>query len=69
MQHFDQGQREPFFTKFAQFVPISMRSRDPQTMRIEFYLHLYFFIFALHPFLGKKKSTDAQAKQAFIAYL
>jgi hypothetical protein len=38
-------------------------------MRIEFYLHLYFFIFALHPFLGKKKSTDAQAKQAFIGYL
>lgn len=69
MQLFDQGQRESFFGKFSQFVPVSMRSRDPQTMRIEFYLQLYFFIYALHPFLGKKKSVDAQAKQAFIAYL
>jgi hypothetical protein len=38
-------------------------------MRIEFYLQLYFFIFALHPFLGRKKAADSQAKQAFIAYL
>jgi hypothetical protein len=38
-------------------------------MRIEFYLQLYFFIYSIHPFLGKKKATDLQAKQYFIAYL
>jgi hypothetical protein len=66
---FDQGHREQFFAKFTQFVPLSMRTKDLQTMRIEFYLQLYFFIHSIHPFLGKKKSIDLQSKQYFIAYL
>jgi hypothetical protein len=46
-----------------------MRTRDPQTMKIEFYIQLYFFVYSIHPALGKKKTVDAQAKQHFIAYL
>lgn len=46
-----------------------MRTKDIQTMRIEFYLQLYFYIYSIHPFLGKKKSIDNPSKQHFIAYL
>ena len=66
---FDQGSRDQFMTKFSQFVPISMRTKDPQTMKIEFYIQLYFFIYSIHPALGKKKLMDAHAKQYFSAYL
>jgi hypothetical protein len=56
-------------SKFTQFVPLSMRTKDPQTMKMEFYIQLYFFIYNIHPFLGKKKLPDGQAKQYFSAYL
>jgi LisH domain-containing protein ARMC9 len=69
MQLFDQGSRDAFFSKFSQFVPLAMRSKDPQTMQMEFYIQIYFFVYHIHPALGKKKLPDAQAKQYFSAYL
>jgi hypothetical protein len=38
-------------------------------MKLEFYTQIYFFIYAIHPFLGKKKSVDLQAKQYFASFL
>lgn len=55
--------------KFSQYVPLAMRTKDPQTMKMEFYIQLYFFVYAIHPGLGKKKLQDAQAKNYFSAYL
>lgn len=48
---------------------MSMRAKDIQTIRIEFYIHVYFFVYSIHPQLGKKKSIDLGAKQNFINYL
>lgn len=56
-------------SKFAQYVPLAMRTRDPQTMKMEFYIQLYFFVYAIHPALGKKKLIDTQTKQYFSSYL
>ena len=56
-------------TKFSHFVPLAMRTKDPQTMRMEFYIQLYFFVYNIHPALGKKKLPDGQAKQYFSSYL
>ena len=55
--------------KFSHFVPLSMRTKDPQTMRMEFYIQLYFFVYNIHPSLGRKKLPDGQAKTYFSAYL
>ena len=46
-----------------------MRTKDPQTMKMYFYIQLYFFIYNIHPFLGKKKNNDTLSKQSFINYL
>jgi len=40
-----------------------------QTMKLEFYIQIYFFIYSIHPFLGKKKTVDLQAKQYFASFL
>lgn len=55
--------------RFQQYVPISMRSKDLQTMKLEFYIQVYFFVYSIHPQLGKKRAIDSTAKQAFISYL
>jgi hypothetical protein len=56
-------------TRFNQYVPISMRNKEPQTMKLEFYIQVYFFVYSIHPQLGKKRSIDPSHKQAFITYL
>jgi hypothetical protein len=56
-------------TKFTQYVPLSMRTKDAQTMKMEFYIQLYFFVYNTHPNLGMKKTIDTQTKQSFINYL
>ncbi len=38
-------------------------------MKMEFFIHIYFFIFAIHPQLGRKRNIDASAKQYFVNYL
>lgn len=38
-------------------------------MKLEFFLHVYFFVYSIHPQLGKKKSMDNASKQAFTSYL
>ena len=46
-----------------------MRSKDSKTLKMEFYIQLYFFIYSIHPYLGKKKTLELTAKQHFISYL
>ncbi len=46
-----------------------MRTKDSKTLKMEFYLQLYFYIYGIHPFLGKKKTVEVTAKQGFTAYL
>lgn len=46
-----------------------MRNKDGQIMKLEFFLHVYFFVFSIHPLLGKKKNIDLATKQSFINYL
>lgn len=55
--------------RFGQYVPISMRNKDMQIMKLEFYFQVYFFIYSFHPQLGKKRAVDASSKQALIQYL
>lgn len=55
--------------KFALYVPQSMRSNDQQTMRMEFYIQLYFFVVGVQGQLVRRRSIDSKAKLSFIAYL
>lgn len=34
IEDFDKGDREPFFTKFTNYVPLIMRTKDPKTFKI-----------------------------------
>ena len=56
-------------TRFNQYAPISMRNKEAQTMKLEFYLQVYFFVYSIHPQLGKKRIIDPANKQAFITFL
>jgi hypothetical protein len=58
-----------FLSKFSQYVPLLMRTKDSKTLKMEFYIHLYFFVYSTHPYLGKKKTIDLTAKQNFLSYL
>jgi hypothetical protein len=69
MEAFDAGNKDVFMTKFSQFVPLSMRIKDIRSLKMEFYIQLYFFIYCIHPSLGKKKAIDSLSKQSFMSYL
>jgi hypothetical protein len=55
--------------RFGQFVPISMLNRERQTMKLEFSLQVYFFVFSVNQQLSRKRGVEPAAKQAFIQYL
>ena len=38
-------------------------------MKLEFYIQVYFFVYGIHPQLGKKRNIDKVAKDSFVGYL
>jgi hypothetical protein len=56
MQAFDLGKREHFFISWNRFMPLSLRQGDVICQKLEFYLHIYFAIFPVHP----NNTTTAQ---------
>jgi len=77
LEAFEKGLREPFFKKWNNYVPVHIRSTDEFCNKLEFYIHLYFVVYNVHPFSKKnlqrnKKhdtSLDRQEVQAFKHYL
>ena len=48
---FHVGQREQFFMLWNRFVPMSLRSGDVISQKLEFYLRIYFAVY--HSFMGQ----------------
>jgi len=59
---FEKGNRETFFKKWNTFIPVSIRSNDEYCNKIEFYLHLYFVVFYLHPFTKKPPTKSGKPR-------
>ena len=49
------GKYETFFQMWNRFIPLQVREQDLNSIKLEFYLNIYFTIFPLHPMT--KKST------------
>eukprot|EP00357_Protocruzia_adherens_P001238 CAMPEP_0115041492 /NCGR_PEP_ID=MMETSP0216-20121206/45553_1 /TAXON_ID=223996 /ORGANISM="Protocruzia adherens, Strain Boccale" /LENGTH=918 /DNA_ID=CAMNT_0002423127 /DNA_START=224 /DNA_END=2980 /DNA_ORIENTATION=- len=60
IQCFDMGDRERFFVGWRRYLPITVRSKETVTSKIEFYLQVYFSIYALTPSNKLPPSRDPQ---------
>ncbi|KAG1671387.1 hypothetical protein FOA52_011884 [Chlamydomonas sp. UWO 241] len=49
LRYFDEGKRDAFFTAWQQFVPASAVSFDLLTLKLEFYLSVYFSVYPVLP--------------------
>jgi hypothetical protein len=63
---FDEGKRDEFLGAWRRFIPASLRRGDEVTIKLEFFLHLYFGIFPVHPALHLRplKPSQPPAKSA-----
>jgi LisH domain-containing protein ARMC9 len=59
MTAFKAGKHEDFFKMWNRFIPFHLRENDSNTVKLEFYIHIYFTIYTLHP-LTKKSSVGVQ---------
>lgn len=59
MTAFTAGKYEDFFQMWNRFIPYHLRENDTNAVKLEFYIHIYFTIFTLHP-LTKKSSVGMQ---------
>lgn len=59
MTAFKAGKHEDFFKMWSRFIPFHLRENDSNTVKLEFYIHIYFTIYTLHP-LTKKSSVGVQ---------
>lgn len=66
MSAFQNGQRDNFFKLWRRVLPVNVREDDLNCIKIEFYIHIYFTIFPLHPTTGrsnqKKEFTRTRAE-------
>lgn len=51
---FDEGKRELFFLTWKKYVPMGLRMNDEVTIKLEFFLHIYFAVFPMHPILKNR---------------
>lgn len=54
------GDRTTFFQLWEQRLPPGLRESDPTAIKLEFYLHIYFAILAIHPHVSKKPEVGGQ---------
>ena len=68
---FSLGKREHFFISWNRFMPVSLRQNDVICQKIEFYLHIYFAIFPVHPNnpQGNNEKELRKELQAFKVFL
>ena len=59
MSAFKAGKYEDFFKMWNRFIPIGIRENDIKAVKLDFYIHIYFTIFTLHP-ITKKSSVGVQ---------
>lgn len=56
---FKAGKYEDFFQMWTRFIPYQIRENDHNAVKLEFYIHIYFTIYTLHP-LTKKSTVGVQ---------
>jgi hypothetical protein len=54
VEAFDEGKRELFFGIWKKYVPMGLRMNDEITIKLEFFLHIYFAVFPMHPVLKNR---------------
>lgn len=59
MNAFKAGKYEDFFQMWNRFIPFQLRENDLNAVKLEFYIHIYFTIYTLHP-VTKKSSVGVQ---------
>jgi hypothetical protein len=57
LYHFDQGDKGKFFDTWKKYAPVSMRIHDKETIKLEFYINLYFITAKLNGMGRTKKAT------------
>lgn len=74
IETFDEGNREGFFEVWNKYIPMALRMNDEIAIKLEFFIHLYFTIYQMHPALTQHplKPSSKQARteiDKFKAYL
>eukprot|EP01017_Pseudomicrothorax_dubius_P016284 TRINITY_DN1848_c0_g1_i5.p1 TRINITY_DN1848_c0_g1~~TRINITY_DN1848_c0_g1_i5.p1 ORF type:complete len:864 (+),score=199.42 TRINITY_DN1848_c0_g1_i5:102-2693(+) len=69
LEAFDKGARELFFQRWEKLVPNNIRIRDEEAKKLEFYMHVYFLIYPIHPSLKKGAALDKNEVERFKLYL
>lgn len=74
IETFDEGNREGFFEVWNKYIPMALRMNDEIAIKLEFFIHLYFTIYQMHPALTQHplKPNSKQARteiDKFKAYL
>lgn len=59
MSAFKTGKYDEFFQLWNRFIPVGIRENDMKAVKLDFYIHIYFTIFNLHP-MTKKSSVGVQ---------
>ncbi|XP_044146041.1 lisH domain-containing protein ARMC9 isoform X1 [Bufo gargarizans] len=59
---FEDGDRQTFFEKWNEHVPLETRSNDPLAQKLEFYLHIHFAIFPLKNNTGRIDRADCEER-------
>lgn len=49
---FDEGKRDWFFEVWRRYVPMALRMGDEVTIKLEFFIHIYFTVYQMHPSLN-----------------
>uniref|UniRef100_A0A3P8XKL3 LisH domain-containing protein ARMC9 n=1 Tax=Esox lucius TaxID=8010 RepID=A0A3P8XKL3_ESOLU len=60
LSSFDDGDFKVFFELWEEYIPAEVRDSDPQTQKLEFYLHIHFTIFPLKIHLGGPTDRDGR---------
>lgn len=59
---FEDGDRETYFEKWNEHVPLETRRNDPLAQKLEFYLHIHFAIFPLKHNVGRIDRADCEER-------
>mmetsp|Transcript_25499 Transcript_25499/g.22507 ORF Transcript_25499/g.22507 Transcript_25499/m.22507 type:complete len:117 (+) Transcript_25499:255-605(+) len=65
LEAFDKGHRENFFNKWNKYIPANMRYKDDFCNKLEFYLHIYFVVYNVHPYAKRTTAGSYKAKNEF----
>ncbi len=69
LQAFEKGIIGEFFSIWNRIIPVSLRYKDEKTAKLEFYLHVYFAIYNIHPLFKKSQNIDKNNMNYFKNYI